>query len=406
MSKVYFYNNGELDIRSAQVMGINVKPTTDNPIGFFGTGFKYGLAVCARIGAKVTIHTGNEVYHLETYQDGFRGKTFDFVRLRRGGTDDEYITLPFTTELGKNWKPWMVVRELGSNARDEGGDFGIRPDEASAYDTVIEVEHDDIYTVAITNNSVFLNDSKVLEHCDQVETHRKVLGNSVYYRGINVGHMEKYSKYTYNILMKIELTEDRTMRVPWHIRVILGVAIQNSGNADYIRDCVMAPTGGESEFAEYHADFDRWTQPSATFMEVVKELLEDNTIISAGAVSLYTKFAPRPARKLLTMDEIVQKKFQKAVRIVKVLGVKCNDHDFSLTETMDASVWAVCDNEDKHIYLSPTLFGRNQAFITSTILEESLHLYENLPNESRELQNRLLELVISNAELLFNDRGD
>jgi len=44
---ITFENDGEIDLRAISQFGINVK-TGDSPIGFFGTGLKYALAVLMR----------------------------------------------------------------------------------------------------------------------------------------------------------------------------------------------------------------------------------------------------------------------------------------------------------------------------------------------------------------------
>jgi len=54
---IAFQNDGELDLRLMATFGCSVKET-NNPIGFFGTGLKYALAVLLRTGHKVTVHLG------------------------------------------------------------------------------------------------------------------------------------------------------------------------------------------------------------------------------------------------------------------------------------------------------------------------------------------------------------
>lgn len=44
---IVFENAGELDVRAATLIGVNVKESA-NPVGFFGTGLKYVLACVAR----------------------------------------------------------------------------------------------------------------------------------------------------------------------------------------------------------------------------------------------------------------------------------------------------------------------------------------------------------------------
>src|SRR5690606_21178629 len=101
------------------ILGINVKDG-DNPIGHFGTGLKIAIASILRMGGAITIYRGMDRYEFDTIGVVVRGKGFDLVGLSINGA--EQTELGFTTELGKNWEPWMVMRELESNCRDEAGE--------------------------------------------------------------------------------------------------------------------------------------------------------------------------------------------------------------------------------------------------------------------------------------------
>jgi hypothetical protein len=108
-----FSNPGTLDINLVKLLGVSVKES-ENPIGFFGTGLKYAIATTLRLGGSLTILTDGQRYEVSGRKVLLRDKEFTQVML-----NDE--PLGFTTELGKQWEAWMVVRELYSNALDESG---------------------------------------------------------------------------------------------------------------------------------------------------------------------------------------------------------------------------------------------------------------------------------------------
>ena len=110
---VIFENSGEIDTRLISSFGVNVKEN-DNPIGYFGTGMKYALAILMRENVSVKIAIGEELLEVGTSEQTIRGASFSFITL---GNE----TLNFTTELGKNWKLWMAYRELLTNCMDENG---------------------------------------------------------------------------------------------------------------------------------------------------------------------------------------------------------------------------------------------------------------------------------------------
>src|SRR5882724_11960473 len=110
---IVFQNPGLIDLDAALVMGVNAK-LGESPIGFFGTGLKYAMATLLRNNCRFRIFRGVEEFQITTQKLSFRDKNFDLVWLNGS-------KLGFTTDLGRNWKPWQAYRELYSNAKDEGG---------------------------------------------------------------------------------------------------------------------------------------------------------------------------------------------------------------------------------------------------------------------------------------------
>lgn len=112
---IVFETNGEIDVAAITTFGVSVK-VGDNPIGMFGTGLKYGVAVLLRTGHRVTGFIGEEPIEFSTRRQLIRGRAFEVVELRRG--DGQPESAGFTTDLGKTWQVWMAYRELYCNARD------------------------------------------------------------------------------------------------------------------------------------------------------------------------------------------------------------------------------------------------------------------------------------------------
>jgi len=66
----------------------------DNPIGFFGTGLKYALAILLRTGHKVAILSGTSKHRFALKDVKIRGQDFQVVTMDRH-------ELGFTTQVGK-----------------------------------------------------------------------------------------------------------------------------------------------------------------------------------------------------------------------------------------------------------------------------------------------------------------
>lgn len=206
-----FSNPGEIDPLLITTMGVNVKEG-DSPIGKFGTGLKYAIAISMRMGHSLVIQSGLREFHFSTEQKEIRGKLFDFIRM--DAVDGQSQTLAFTTELGKGWAEWMAYREFHCNALDEGG--------TSA--TILQAWPEPMagLTRILTNDPHF-----IAIHAQPkpwlLDRQRLLLWSTPnlecfagpsaigYYRGIQVIELPKRSHFTYNVLEQMPLTEDRTL---------------------------------------------------------------------------------------------------------------------------------------------------------------------------------------------------
>lgn len=215
---IVFQNDGVVPIAAFTTFGMSAKPCSTNPIGKFGTGLKNAVAIVLRLGGTFKLWRGEEEYEFYTKDEDFRGQTFARVRMkRRKGLLSRwtYEEMPFTTELGKHWKPWMAVRELEANVRDEGGTsytigtegpLGFLPREGT---TLIAVDCPEMEAAYDDLGSIFLDPTRKLLHED--DTVRIYEGESDYlfYRGMRVTDLRQKSLYTYEV-KSLYLTEDRT----------------------------------------------------------------------------------------------------------------------------------------------------------------------------------------------------
>ena len=161
---VTFQNKGEMDLRGITTFGVCAKET-DNPIGYFGTGLKYAIAVLLRENHTITIWCGKKKHKMCIKKSKMRGKEFEFCRRNR-------IDLPFTTELGKNWKLWQAFREIYSNTKDEfdshiTDDPSIKPAKGL---TTIKIEGEQFHNLYLNINSIILKTKPIYEYKD-LEVH-------------------------------------------------------------------------------------------------------------------------------------------------------------------------------------------------------------------------------------------
>lgn len=235
--KVVFETPTILDLQALTVLGLSAKQS-NNPIGYFGTGLKYAMAILAREGFPVHIHIGTDTFRLAAVEKGFRGEIYKGIELL---SDTEIIPLPYTTELGKNWELWQAFRELYCNTVDEGGTTYLEEGETQPREgtTLITVESEKM--VDIFNNRfdrVFLEGADTLsKHVVQVIPRES---NYIYYRGIRVMETEKPCLNTYNILSEITLTEDRTAKYPYCIEIDIRNHLLKEDNEEVLEAALNA----------------------------------------------------------------------------------------------------------------------------------------------------------------------
>lgn len=211
-----FQNDGILPIEGFTTFGMSAKPGSTNPIGKFGTGLKNAVAIILRLGGEIRVWRGMEEYVFYTQDVDFRGKTFSKVRMKRrkGLLPWRYESLPFTTELGKHWQPWMAFRELEANTRDEenGKTISTHPSMLDFYgkegSTTIMVDCKEIDEAYANIDDIFLPTQEPVFENGDVRIYDKP-SDYVYYRGMRVTDLRKPSIFTYE-MKSVMLTEDRT----------------------------------------------------------------------------------------------------------------------------------------------------------------------------------------------------
>lgn len=298
MQQIVFKTPGLIDLNAFTTFGCNAKPHTTNPIGFFGTGLKYALAVLVRERHDVFVCRGKDVYKVTAEPLDFRGKHFTAVHMVKQSKGlfarlHSNNKLPFTTELGKTWKLWQAFRELYSNTIDENGscysedwneDFAAEALPTEPNTTYIIVRGDAFYDVYQESDEIFLPNA--IDHRVSTDAIQILDEPSkyIYYRGMRVLELPQESVCTYNVLKQIQLTEDRT-------------AANSSEVFDLIRDYIVRYASemqskkicaAPAEAFEATLNFRYcWYTPSDTFRGVVTSLPKSNLTGVRGYIKKY-----------------------------------------------------------------------------------------------------------------------
>lgn len=107
-------NQGQIVPEDLMLIGSSSKRDAVGKIGFFGSGWKYALAVLMKNGAKPIIFSGKEEIDIDTEMVEHRGNIAEVITINGQRTS-------LTTGMGPKWLMWQAFREIFSNAIDEGG---------------------------------------------------------------------------------------------------------------------------------------------------------------------------------------------------------------------------------------------------------------------------------------------
>ena len=274
-----FTNPGEINVRCITTLGVNVKPESESPIGFFGTGLKYAIAGILRLRGRIEIYSGTKRYTFESILASIRGHEFGIIHMNGD-------RLGFTTDLGKHWEPWQIYRELRSNMLDENGKLFIDEDlEPVSGETTIKVWCDEIQS-AHEHRGDFWLESVPLYSDHNVEIHAGP-SDTVYYHGIKALHGHSSSKYefSYSIVSQMKLTEDRTFANTYEMKRTLAIALLHCTNGE-ILNTVLSTTNAECQL-----DFDQYQEPSDEFKAIVLERIAKKKYVTTTAREVVKRYA-------------------------------------------------------------------------------------------------------------------
>ncbi|GLQ96432.1 hypothetical protein [Dyella mobilis] len=393
---IVFENPGEIDIRSISTFGVSVKES-DNPIGFFGTGLKYAIAVLLRTGHGITIHSGATVVEFSKRAEVVRGQEFDFVMMSLNGA--EPFPMGFTTELGKTWELWMAYREIACNCKDEAGSASRTNDDFSPIAGITRVfVTGDAFADVHSNRRDYLLEDESDFVLPGLEVRRRP-STAFFYRGVRVMNLQRPSLYTFNQTATLELTEDRTVKNSWSVQHRIANALLECENEPFLYSILTAP----SDSFEGHIDFD-WggITPGSAFMKVMRECVADRvTKLNVSALKKFNEHCKDLIQpREIELTRVQQMTMEKALDFCGRIGFQIRDaYPIRVVESLGEGCLGLA--KDQTIYIAERVFhlgGTKQ--LASTLIEEYLHLRQGWHDLTRELQSFLFDKVVSLGEEL------
>lgn len=393
---IIFENDGLIDPIGITTFGVNAK-VTDNPIGYFGTGLKYAIAVLLRCGQKITIWRGDESLRFSVQTHSTRGKDVSVVCMNGQ-------PLGFTTDLGKTWEMWQAFRELFCNCSDEGGtcwetvDFNPRRGRTSV------VVEGDQFCAVYQKRGEYLLQSKPMFKFDGIEVHEGA-SQTIFYKGIAVARLPANRRplHTYNITGWLELTEDRTVKYDWQPYERVAEAIQRCGDVTFIEECLKADPSKHDGMGGFEANLDfnfHGVKPESAFLNTVERLSTSNAPkINESARAHAQKFYKAAPPVPLTLDAEQKQALDAAMGFCADLGFAVDKYPIRFVQTLGQGVMGQVFGGE--IFLTRDAFMAGTKQVAITLVEEFLHLEHGVEDASRAMQERLLHELVTLGERLL-----
>lgn len=401
MRAVAFRNMGCIDTRFITTFGVSAKEGK-NPVGFFGTGMKYAIAICLREGQQITIQTNGKTYSFVKREEVLRGKDFSFIDMLfddHDGVGVGRIELPFTTELGKTWQLWQAFRELYCNCTDESGEiYETDGDELCGEDeTVVVVTGDDFHRCWLDRALYILPDSQVPLHHHELADIHNGSNKAVFLRGIRAQELrDSRSLFTWNIWFKCDLTEDRTIKYEFEPRT---AAMQAAVYApeEILREILLAPQG----YWEHELDFSG-AVGHPPFLDLVDQLrLRSFGALNKSALRALERHRKRSIdeKDAILLTTVEKTMLDRAMAfLVDTLHCACLDQYRIIVVDLDENTLGLA--KGGMIFLNRRCFRMGTKMVASTLYEEYLHVHKGLKDCNREMQNFLMDTIATLGEQL------
>jgi len=386
---IVFRNTGLIDLTAVRTLGVSVKE--EGAIGHFGTGVKFAIATILRGGGSVTLYRGKQEHRFGTVSQEVRGQSFEVVTL-------DGQELGFTTALGRDWKPWMAFRELACNALDEGGSYYASGHEIGPIDdseTAFIVNSEEIEDAYYGRGEIILEGAP--EYANDIIEIRPGRCDQVYYRGVRVGAMLRPTFHTYNLLRKIELTEDRAFKYHHVVHDQIARGLISCGREDLIHPAMSCG----SDFTEHHLTFSQSMGPGESFLRVAAGLrgrLDNVAKANPSALTLARSMslsALGPADGVV-LHPIEQARFDRAKAFLASVGYDIDAYPIMVVEDLGEGIYGLA-KEDR-IFIAKAAFQKGTKEVTSTLLEEFVHLKTGYADMTRQLQTWLFDELLLQSE--------
>lgn len=413
MKYLKIVNNGELDIRLVALMGGTTKAGKENLIGNFGSGLKYTLAFLLRNNLSFKIFSGLNEVQIHTETEIIRDESFDIICINGHRTS-------ITANMGKDWLPWMVIREIWSNSLDEGGAYKEITTECVAEEgkTSFYIQIDSQIQKVINEwNKYFIHDMEPLSVKDNYTIYPGGESLRLYKQGVLIYEDDKRPALFSYDLANAPLNELREFTGSISYELCYALSGANERVVKYFLEIIGEEYFEGSEL-DYTWSFITWGAPwksvigdaKLIYPKVIEDHLARGMKIDASNYIVVPKKvydcltkqfegigALKVAKQGTAFYENYCAKTENRINQALAILESCNypihpEIKFSYGFFEDKRTMAEVNFDTKTIYLSQAVLQKPLTDIISILIEEYEHYTTGYSDETREFQTHFIKL--------------
>lgn len=416
-------NKGLIEPEALTLLGGTTKANDDSKIGMFGSGNKYALAYFIRNGIGLNIFSGENEIKIETNKKVFRGEEMNVITVNGSETS-------ITDKTGPKWSLWQCIREIYSNAVDEGLlSFRLVDEITKTNDsTSFYLEAKKEVIEFFQNRELYLySDDRVLFECEYGRILKKHGEKAnLYRRGIRCYDTETKSLYDYDIF-DISINESRLIESDSMAKQAIWALISRCDNHEIVKYFLENHTTQSDRVLENNYYIDYWTSNyQLSFSSVWDKIFENHYVAPyklGGYVqalwrdqtffvqdALYKKLVKRYGSEVSALKGangdnikyIIKDPTPLEVATIKKAKEFFTDCNFIINYSVyvvdflvekESMLMGLAHNEN--ILISSYCIEKGVQYVVDAIFEEYVHLKHNVSDETRNMQNALIGEMIN-----------
>src|SRR3990167_740177 len=418
---VCFSNKGEVPINAFKLLGASSKRNDSSKIGYFWTGLKYAIAVMLKQKIDFKIYSGEKEVKIGTRNTKFLEDTVSVMTVNGEKTS-------ITLDAGIDWKPWFAIREIYSNAIDEGGEMilGQTPTGQEGFTNIfIDADSEQLKDIFKDWGAFFTQNRDIAFRNARGSLLPKLPTVPEYIafrKGIRVYESRKHSVFDYD-LPDVEINESRVATYSWQVNERCSELLASSDIGCINLFLALYKNSRRSEYIEWEDSFWDFTG-IYNFSDKWLEALNDKRLVPANFAGHYditetTLILPDKLidklkqrfgdaintagdnKDKFTVIEADKEPLQRLLDVFSLAGFDWELKDIDIVKFNDKDILGQA--KDNRVLLSDSLFTpahRHQ--IAATLIEEIVHAKTGYSDGTRQMQDFLFNTITNMAKELAN----